>query len=498
MGLFSKNKPPRPKRVPTDTVVPLSFADDQPLLRRISVNITYRFDDVLDTEVLRLSLERLLELDGWRRLGARLRLNDNGKLEYHVPAQYDAKRPGTEFTVAGYSMGIDNHPLGAKFPQASSQPALVGCPTELMPLCLGPHSPRQIEDWLYSDRPQLAIHVVSFDDATLMTVTWIHTLADVMGLAGFFKAWTAVMSGREEEVPEFQGIGETPFQQLSEGTSGEPYANDKFLVQGRGLLCFALWYIFERIWYPREKERIMCIPGRFVEQMRADSLDELKQQNKEEGAPFLSESDVLLAWWTQAQTRALDPFRNRMTTVLNVFDVRGIALPESTINNTAFVTNAAQGSYTFLLAEQIIKHPVSVLASQIRRSLVQHRTKPQVEAFYARYKTHSENILDTPLYGASNGLTLGCSNWNRARLFDMDFSAAVITKETRGTDCTHGHGRPSYINPVLLAPGLSSRNIGRIVGKDASGNWWLACSLRTGTWPAIEEDLKALGTTDIG
>ncbi|KAE8141621.1 hypothetical protein BDV38DRAFT_278975 [Aspergillus pseudotamarii] len=495
MGLFSKNKPPRPERVPTDTVVPLSFTDDLPLLRAISVHVTCRFDNILDTKVLRLSLERLLQLDGWRRLGARLRLNDNGKLEYHVPVEYDAKRPGAEFTVASYSMGIDDHPLGAKFPQASSQPALVGCPTELLPLCLGPHSPRQIEDWLYSDRPQLAIHVVSFNDATLVTVTWIHTLADIMWLAGFFQAWTAVMSGREEEVPEFQGIGETPLQYLGKDTAGEPYANDRFLLQSLGLLCFALWYIFERIWYPREKERIMCIPERFVEQLRANSLDELKQQNKE-GAPFLSESDVLLAWWTRAQTRALDPFPNRLTTLLNVFDVRGIALPESTQSNTAFVTNAVQGSFTFLPTEQIINQPISALASQIRRSLVQHRTKPQVEACYARCKTHSKNILDTPIYGASNGLMLGCSNWNRSRLFDVDFSAAVIMKETRWTDCTHGHGRPSYINPGYLTLGLSSRNTGRIVGKDASGNWWLSYSLRTGAWPAIEEDLKALGATD--
>lgn len=75
MGFLSKSKPSRPERVPTDTVVPLSFADDQPHARAICLHHTCRFDDVLDIEALRLSLERLLELDGWRRLGARLRLN---------------------------------------------------------------------------------------------------------------------------------------------------------------------------------------------------------------------------------------------------------------------------------------------------------------------------------------------------------------------------------------------------------------------------------------
>ena len=81
MGLFSKNKPPRPERVPTDTVVPLSIIDNHRLLRSLCVHFTCRFDNVLDTEMLRLSLERLLELDGWRRLGARLREDVSTGLE---------------------------------------------------------------------------------------------------------------------------------------------------------------------------------------------------------------------------------------------------------------------------------------------------------------------------------------------------------------------------------------------------------------------------------
>ena len=419
-------------------------------------------------------------------------------MEYHIPAQYDAKRPGTEFTEAKYPMGIDDHPLGAKFPQASSQPALFGCPTELLPLCLGPHSPRQIEDWLYSDRPQLAIHVASFHDATLVTVTWTHTLCDIMGVAGFFKAWTAVLSGREEEVPEFWGIGETPLQQLGEDSAGGPHVADRFLLKGLGILCFALWCLFDLIWYPREKEHVVCIPGRFVEQMRTDSLAKLKQQNNEEGTPFLSESDVLLAWWTQAQAKALNPLPNRMITIINFFDIRGIALPESISKNASFVTNATQPSFICLPTEQTVNQSISALASQVRHSLVQHRTKPEVEAFYARHRTNSMNIRHTPIYCGSNGLCFTWSNWNKARLFEVDFSAAVITKEIPGAGRTHGHGRPSYINSGLLSSGCSLRNVGRIVGKDASGNWWLACNMRRGAWPGIEEQLKALGETNSG
>jgi hypothetical protein len=72
MASFRKN---RPEKIPTDTVLPLQFWDDQRYTRAVCLDFTYRFDDVLDTEALRRSLERLLELDGWRTLGARLRMN---------------------------------------------------------------------------------------------------------------------------------------------------------------------------------------------------------------------------------------------------------------------------------------------------------------------------------------------------------------------------------------------------------------------------------------
>jgi hypothetical protein len=73
MVFFRRKAPLPPLRDPTDTVLPIPAWDDQHRMRACCLHVTYRFDDVLDPEVLRQSLERLLELDGWRTLGARLR-----------------------------------------------------------------------------------------------------------------------------------------------------------------------------------------------------------------------------------------------------------------------------------------------------------------------------------------------------------------------------------------------------------------------------------------
>lgn len=64
-----------PLTISSDTVVPLHRFDDVLINRRVIVEFTMKFDDVLDPDKLRLSLEKLLSRRDWRKLGARLRLN---------------------------------------------------------------------------------------------------------------------------------------------------------------------------------------------------------------------------------------------------------------------------------------------------------------------------------------------------------------------------------------------------------------------------------------
>lgn len=70
-----QRKPAAPSQVPTDTVIPGNYFDDNTVYRSILLNPMLKFDDVLDHEKLKISLERLLGRPDWRRLGARIRLN---------------------------------------------------------------------------------------------------------------------------------------------------------------------------------------------------------------------------------------------------------------------------------------------------------------------------------------------------------------------------------------------------------------------------------------
>jgi hypothetical protein len=69
MGLFSAKRAPLPT-IPTDDVTPLRFVDE---LYPVSFDFTLVFRDAMDTEMLRAAADKVLQREGWRQLGARLR-----------------------------------------------------------------------------------------------------------------------------------------------------------------------------------------------------------------------------------------------------------------------------------------------------------------------------------------------------------------------------------------------------------------------------------------
>lgn len=64
-----------PRTTANDMIIPLHLWDDVPYTRAVSLNVTLRFEEVLDIKKLHASLNRLLEIGDWRKLGARLRQN---------------------------------------------------------------------------------------------------------------------------------------------------------------------------------------------------------------------------------------------------------------------------------------------------------------------------------------------------------------------------------------------------------------------------------------
>lgn len=65
----------QPPKTPTDEVVPFHLIDGMDMYRSITLAVTFRIHDVLDTKKLYHSLCTLIESDGWKRVGGRVRKN---------------------------------------------------------------------------------------------------------------------------------------------------------------------------------------------------------------------------------------------------------------------------------------------------------------------------------------------------------------------------------------------------------------------------------------
>ena len=81
--LFGR-KPAAAGRESTDKVVPLHFFENSLLVQENNMAVSLVFDDVLDPEKLRQSLEALIRRDGWQRLGGRLVKNVRPQRHTHI------------------------------------------------------------------------------------------------------------------------------------------------------------------------------------------------------------------------------------------------------------------------------------------------------------------------------------------------------------------------------------------------------------------------------
>ncbi|KAI7381981.1 hypothetical protein KC328_g11929 [Hortaea werneckii] len=526
MNLFrSKPKPQPPPKVPSDEVIPLHYLDDQFYTRALVLHFFSRFDDVLDPEKLREALDRLLHIGGWRKLGARLRLNDAGRLEYHVPAEYTAERPPFSFTRVNTGISIEEHYIARRIPRNSSgsqKPVLFEDAAHFSILIYSPDTPTKLEDWLYTDKPPLSLHIVTFTDATVVGLSWSHTLLDAMGRHLLQRAWTAVLEGREHDVPPFQGYYEDPITPVVNQTPPEQHVLYDHLLSGFGFFVFVMYMILEFVWWPKQSSRIILLPGPYVQDLRQQALQDLhanKKEGNDERVPFVSEGDIIFAWLARKTIQALRPSPTTPVNLTLILNLRGSSSASPIFpspEGEAYIGNAALASITLTTADDLLHDErLSKTAGQIRRDLESQRTRENLQAFLSLH--HREVRTKgghSPLFGPKGQLMLSLSNWHRGQFFEQDFSAAAaaavktagVTKDggesesesrsgrrlqtTTTTKRAEKIGRPSFVGVTGHENGFQVRNAGPCLGRDAKGDWWVSWALRDEAWGAFERALR--------
>ncbi|KAF2121943.1 hypothetical protein BDV96DRAFT_562679 [Lophiotrema nucula] len=364
-------------------------------------------------------------------------------------------------------------------------------------------------DWIYEDRPQLQLHIASFQDATFVTLTWLHTLFDALGRNALLRAWTMMIDGREDEVPEFYGYDFDPLASLGSPESAKLEEKpEKSVLEGRELSTWQLIrFGFSMMWeffiYREEDQRGICIPQSLFVKLRQAALEDLASappdtvtmdsRDPAHPTPFLSDGDILAAWWMRLIVKS-QPWSStapptKTIQVQNIFGLRELLTttePKLLPKGVAYVSNAANAIHTFYSLQEVLELPLGYLAARIRKDLVIQGTRGQISA-KERVSQHTlEKTGQHPLYGTGDMMLVTFSNWTKGKMYETDFRAAVVQEG----GAKHEVGKPSYVHSNGVSETFPLRNAGCAVGKDLEGNYWVGGSARMGIWESIERAVK--------
>ncbi|KAL2809113.1 hypothetical protein BJX63DRAFT_406903 [Aspergillus granulosus] len=478
--------------VPGDRVLPLHFFENSLLVQGNNMAVSLVFDAVLDPEKLRHALEGLVRRQGWQRLGGRLRKNASGKIEWHIPAEFTTERPAVTFVHVDHGIPAAEHPAASKIPKPNMRrPAIVGDPDALEGLAWEPgYVSGGIQDYLISDIPVLGLRVNSFTDKTIVTLQWQHVAFDALGMQYVVEGWSAMLGGREDEVPTPCGIEADPFDVLATGacTSTEEHILKDKKVGWGGILKWGLGYGVDMVLRAKEN-RIVCIPEAFWKPQLDKALEELRanaiENSEDPSNVFLTENDVLTAWILRCTVGEMQASPERTVAASIAMSLRkafeGDLIPPSTQN--PYVGNAFGWANVLVTAGEVTAEPLSWLARQVRRAINEQGTRAQHEAYYEMVRT-SGTGLPIVIFGDGGMAQIGFSNWAKAGLFNLDFAPAVVNQKATGP-C-----RPSYVQenhgPIKPADGFF------ILGKDAKGNYWASACKVKGQWAKFEAELRKL------
>lgn len=388
-------------------------------------------------------------------------------------------------------MRMSDHPEAAKLPAAGSRPATFPNARQYASLSVGPGAPQCIDDFFYSDLPQYALHVVTFEDGTLVTVSHNHATSDMGGLSTIMSAWSLVLAGKKDSVPPLAGWDSDPMAAIykAELTDGVPleraHIEDKLLTGWR-LAVFGIRFLWEST-FANHESRILCIPRKVIDALMARTRSQLPQSLDSETSekPFVSENDVIVALMQQVYAMAHPAGSQRTIAILMAVDPRG-RVGSALRPDIAYVQNAPCGAFVKCAAADAQTMTLGELASRCRSDVAAQTTEAQIKA-NANLVYRSLLASGTqPIVGDCTMEFTSMSNWSRGKLLEKtDFGPAVVTP---GKGLTPG--KPVYFQAQSIElKNPLSMTVCIINGRDVNGDLWMSCDLKPHVWALLMDHL---------
>lgn len=403
------------------------------------------------------------------------------------------ERPAVFYTHQSLAMDIEDHPLAKTLPKATKAPSIQPGPPGFRVFAAREDAPATLEDFIYQDIPQLSLHITSFNDATLVALSWPHTLMDVMGQQALLRGWSLVLAGRESEVPRMLGACEDAICAAADTAveKEEEFRLARKQLKGWAMLMFGLRFAWDLLRNRVVETRTIFLPKRIVAELRRQAQEDLPVEEDGDEKPFISEGDVLTAWATRAV--ALSQPQPRPVTVLHALNAR-FRLSSLTQASGVYVQNMAVAAFTSLSCE-VATGPLGPIALENRHQLMEQSTEAQVLAFLRQLRRESKLASDpaTMICSESDALLMPFTNWTRASFFETaDFSPALVQADETGRPRSNPPGTLVFHHASSMQQSTTVRNVIVVLGKDHGDNYWLTGMLLPKGWAKVEEEIKRM------
>jgi hypothetical protein len=415
----------------------------------------------------------------------------DGKLEIFVPGSSAGARETVSFTQDVIDSNILDHPVGSKLPLKSDGPSIHRIEPEFRQFDSRPNFPK-FDEMTKRDIPPISVHVTSFNDATILALSWPHQLMDAMGGKDLLTGWSAVLAGREEEVPVVVGAREDILKHPDiTAENDEEFILEKSRITGAALFMFQLRFFWDYLWAGSREKRIIYLPKDSIQKIKAQAKEEIAANVTDvETAPWVTENDVIMAWITRAF--ASTESNSRSITALNYLNLR-FRIPLLLQSTGSYLQNMCIGTFTFLSAP-IARSSLGQIALENRRHTAEQGTDEQGRRVINRMIKEIEAGKTPHLFhGPTDTVYIIFNNVIKLEMIEsVNFAPAVIGQ---------GESSETRVNPLGSMVGYYNENLDQMFdvfnqigmyGKDHAGNCWLGGSLLPRAWKAVEESLEKL------
>ena len=403
-----------------------------------------------------------------------------------MPKMFSDEQPPFTFTHNDLStVAIANDTTACRFPKPNKTDCIYKFRPEFTQYAIQPDGPKTIEEYVKRGLPQLGLRITSFKDATVVGLTWPHTVMDGAGKKELMSAWSLTLAGREQDIPKMFGAN----NDVAWDIAGQ-YADDEIdkcvvegmLLKGMSRCGFISRFIWRAVTYPKADMRLFYLPKYLVIQWQQDAINLLPEDPEIGKQPFLSDGDIITAWIIKT-VAATEPKRSSfvLAGALNArYRVRHLQQAKGIHMQNLL------SLYYARFPEDLAASTMAQIGLAHRHQVAEQATEHQLIRYFMTRRKQVEghkNDDKLPLYGHQSDVLIMCNNLSKIGITSAaDFSPAVLPHE----DGSRSPGTAVYYH--FQSYGHVPRNSFVIFNKDNSG-YWIRANVSQRTWDKIMDDV---------